>query len=489
MWSPKVAAAILAFVGLSNAWAPPSYGGFNLVWNDDFAGNGGTSPNTGNWNIITGNLNVNNELETYSSSTKNVQLSGGNTLQLVPWKDSSTFGGWTSGRLESKYTFTPQAGKVTRAEASIRMGSNAQANKQGIWPAFWMLGDVLRHGGSWPSCGEIDILEQVNGQPTGHGTLHCDVYPGGICNEGNGIGGPVNFNNPNDFHTWRVEIDRTSNNWQTETLTWSLDGTNFFQITGSRIGNQNVWNNIAHSPLFFILNVAVGGSWPGNPNSSTLDGYGAMMEVGYAEEVRQRLAYLDENWLQLSAGREGYLADEERRGLDRHAVQWGDMLCVVGHVNNVIYNRYAESGRVNWTRNLAQFSDPKYEQEWNDLMTPKGVGLILASIRTDYKFPMTFPDRVTVLHKLVTKPDYSSDRFYLEAVMYSEQHRRPAAKCFEDIVVYDYRAAKKAPLKPYMVDVMRATFDLQEQRKQEAERKVSELQAFVKEVEDSAGAA
>ena len=101
---------------------------------------------------------------------------------------------------------------------------------------------------------------------------------------------------------------------------------------------------------------------------------------------------------------------------------------------------------------------------------------------------MTFPDRVTVLHKLVTKPDYSSDRFYLEAVMYSEQHRRVAAKCFEDIVVYDYKAAKKAPLKPFMVDVMRATFELQEQRRQEAEKKVAELHAFVKEVEDGAGA-
>ncbi|EHK27028.1 glycoside hydrolase family 16 protein [Trichoderma virens Gv29-8] len=284
MWSPKVAAAILAFVGATNAWQPPSYGGFNLVWTDTFAGNSATSPNQGNWNIITGNLGVNNELETYSSSTRNVQLSGGNTLQLVPWKDSSTFGGWTSGRLESKYTFTPQAGKVTRAEASIRFGSNAQANKQGIWPAFWMLGDSLRHGGSWPNCGEIDILETVNGQATGHGTLHCDVYPGGICNEGNGIGGPVNIANINDFHTWRVEIDRTSNNWQSETLTWSLDGTNFFQITGSRIGNQGVWNNIAHSPLFFILNVAVGGNWPGNPNGSTLDGYGSMMEVGYVAQ-------------------------------------------------------------------------------------------------------------------------------------------------------------------------------------------------------------
>lgn len=102
---------------------------------------------------------------------------------------------------------------------------------------------------------------------------------------------------------------------------------------------------------------------------------------------------------------------------------------------------------------------------------------------------MTFPDRVTVLHKLVTKPDYTSDRFYLDVVMYSEQQRRPAAKCFEDIVVYDYQAGKKTPLKPFMVDELRATYDLQEQRKQEAEKKVAELQAFAQQVEESAGAA
>ncbi|KAL7948762.1 Thioesterase/thiol ester dehydrase-isomerase [Trichoderma barbatum] len=205
-------------------------------------------------------------------------------------------------------------------------------------------------------------------------------------------------------------------------------------------------------------------------------------------EVRERLAYLDKHWLELSAEREGFLADPDRRGVDGHAVQWGDM-DMMGHVNNVIYNRFAESGRVNWTRKLARFTDPKYEQEWYDLMTPKGVGLILGSIRTDFKFPMTFPDRVTVLHKLVEKPDYSSDRFYLDVVMYSEQQRRPAAKCFEDIVVYDYKAAKKTPLKPFMVDELRATYDLQQQRKQEAEKKVAELHTFIQQVEDSAGAA
>ncbi|KAK1246528.1 hypothetical protein MKX08_000330 [Trichoderma sp. CBMAI-0020] len=279
MWSPKIAAAVLAFVGASNAWAPPSYSGYNLIWSDSFAGNGGTSPNTGNWNIITGYLNVNGEQETYSSSTQNVQLSGGNTLQIVPWNNG---GSWTSGRLESTYTLTPGAGKVTAVEASIRFGTNAPANQQGMWPAFWMLGNSIRTGGGWPSCGEIDIMEVVNDQPTGHGTIHCDVYPGGICNEGNGIGGSTGINGGNtNFHTWRVQIDRTPSNWQSETITFFLDGAQYFQVAGSRINNQNVWNSLAHSPLFIILNVAVGGSFPGNTNGNTLGGYGSMMEVGY----------------------------------------------------------------------------------------------------------------------------------------------------------------------------------------------------------------
>ncbi|KAL7936471.1 Thioesterase/thiol ester dehydrase-isomerase [Trichoderma chlorosporum] len=244
----------------------------------------------------------------------------------------------------------------------------------------------------------------------------------------------------------------------------------------------------AASPPPASENGAINSRWLSDLQSRLRKSLSLKITSTRADEVRERLAYLDKNWLELSAGREGFLADPERRGMDRHLVQWGDM-DMMGHVNNVIYNRFAESGRVNWTRNLAQFSDPKYQQDWFDLMTPKGVGLILASIKTDFKFPMTFPDKVTVLHKLVTKPDYTSDRFYLEAVMYSEQHRRPAAKCFEDIVVYDYKASKKAPLKPFMVDELRATYDLQEQKKQEAEMKVAELSAFVQQVEDSASTA
>lgn len=269
----------LALVPFAAAWTPPSYSGYTLKWYSPFLYAAGQLPSSDNWNFITGYLGVNNELEEYTSSSANVQCSGGETLQIVPWKNSSTTYGWTSGRIESKYTFIPTAGVITRAEAEIRFGTNDVSTKQGIWPAFWMLGQSLREGGSWPACGELDIMETINGILKGYGTAHCGTYPGGVCNEGTGIQGSIAIPDQG-WHTWRIEWDRTSNNWQTETIKWYMDGTSFQTITGSQL-TEDIWTALCHSALYFILNVAVGGSWPGNPNSATLDGYGAMMEVAY----------------------------------------------------------------------------------------------------------------------------------------------------------------------------------------------------------------
>lgn len=243
------------------AWDAPQYGGYTRVWQANFPYAAGTPPDAGNWNIVTGDLGVNAELETYTSSPRNVQCSGGGTLQLVPWRDAYARSGWTSGRVESRYTFAPAPGRLTVAEAQIRFGDADPSRKRGIWPAFWMLGDSIRHGTGWPACGELDIMETVNGQLTGYGTAHCDVYPGGICNEGNGIGGSVGIPDQS-WHTWRVVFDRTAApNWQAESVTWYMDGRQFHQVTGSRIGNEAVWKALCHSPLYFILNVAVGGNW------------------------------------------------------------------------------------------------------------------------------------------------------------------------------------------------------------------------------------
>lgn len=272
--------SLLAAVATVKAWDAPQYAGFNRVWQDGFGGSAGQLPNEGNWNILQGDLGVNNELQVYRRDSRNAQVSGGNTLQLVPWRDGSQPKGWTSGRIESKYTFTPPAGRVTRVESAIMFGPSGQGNKQGIWPAFWMLGNSIRNGVGWPLCGEIDIMEQVNGILTGHSTIHCDVYPGGICNEGTGIGAPTGIPDQG-WHTWRAEIDRRSGNFRDQTITFFLDGRQHHQVNGNRIGNEGIWSRLTASPLFFIFNVAVGGNWPGNPNGATHDGYNVRMEAGY----------------------------------------------------------------------------------------------------------------------------------------------------------------------------------------------------------------
>ncbi|KAL2140460.1 hypothetical protein VTI28DRAFT_3778 [Corynascus sepedonium] len=136
--------SLLPVLGISVlAWSPPSYDGYRLVWSDAFTGFSGSLPNENNWNIITGNLGVNNELEIYTRDPRKWQHSGGDTLQIVPWKDRST---WTSGRIESTYTFTLKAGDRTVAEARIRFGSNDIGAKAGQTPALWLIGDSIRSG-------------------------------------------------------------------------------------------------------------------------------------------------------------------------------------------------------------------------------------------------------------------------------------------------------------------------------------------------------
>lgn len=241
---------------LALAVKPPSIQDMKLTWYDAFKGCSGCGPSLDDWEYRL-NINTNNEHQTYTNSNKNVQLSGGDTLQLVPWKSKN--GEWTSGRIETLESWTPEPGKQLRWQASIRMGDDA--NRQGMWPAFWMMGDAVRHGTEWPMCGELDIFEQVNGVMEGHGTAHCSQEQGGICDEPNGRGMSVPIPN-NDFHQWSLQIDRTSENWQTETIEWSRDSTPFHKLSGSDIGDEGVWSTLAHSPFFVILNVAVGGSWP-----------------------------------------------------------------------------------------------------------------------------------------------------------------------------------------------------------------------------------
>jgi acyl-CoA thioesterase FadM len=154
-------------------------------------------------------------------------------------------------------------------------------------------------------------------------------------------------------------------------------------------------------------------------------------------------------------------------------------------VNNVIYNRYAETARIFWASNIATHMDPSHKNEWSEMWTPKGTGMILRRIETVFKFPLQFPDKVTVLHELQSRPLASTDSFALDVLILSELHQRVAARCLEDIVVYDYRKAAKTPLRGFMVDVFQEIFDRQEEAKRKSNAMVRDILERVTRLEKS----
>ncbi|KAL8962792.1 MAG: hypothetical protein Q9193_000858 [Seirophora villosa] len=154
-----------------------------------------------------------------------------------------------------------------------------------------------------------------------------------------------------------------------------------------------------------------------------------------------------------------------------------------GHVNNVTYVRYAESARINWAQNYAKYHDPTHKKQWEELWTPKGDGLILRSIKTDFKFPMSWPDRISVYHKLRAPPSNTSESFILDVLILSERHQRAAARCVEDIVVYDYRRGRKTPLMSFMLAQFKKTWEAQEAARKKNEAKVEKLLARVRRLE------
>lgn len=147
------------------------------------------------------------------------------------------------------------------------------------------------------------------------------------------------------------------------------------------------------------------------------------------------------------------------------------------------YVRYAESARINWAQNYAKYHDPAHKKQWEELWTPKGDGLILRSIKTDFKFPMSWPDRISVYHKLRAPPSSASESFILDVLILSERHQRAAARCVEDIVVYDYRRGRKTPLMSFMLAQFRKTWEAQEAARKKHEAKVEELLARVRRLE------
>jgi beta-glucanase (GH16 family) len=256
--------------------APPA--GFSLTWSDDFTGTAGTGLNTGTWKYDTGPGSSfgTGEIETMTNSTANVFQDGAGHLVLKALHSGTNPGaGWTSGRVETQAaTFGAPAGGVVMMQALIQQPNVTTANGAGYWPAFWMLGSTLRTGTPWPTSGEVDILEDINGRSSVFGTLHCGTNPGGPCNESSGIGSGERACGgcQTGYHTYAVQIDRSVS---PEQIRWYLDGANYFTLAANRV-DATTWANAVDHPFFIIFDLAMGGGFPaafgGGPNAATISG-------------------------------------------------------------------------------------------------------------------------------------------------------------------------------------------------------------------------
>jgi beta-glucanase (GH16 family) len=225
--------------------------GWTLVWADEFSQADGTAPDATKWGFgIGGNGWGNNELEYYTSRTNNARIEGGH-LVIEARQEAYLGKNYTSARLLTKGKWSWTYGRI---EARIKIPRG-----QGLWPAFWMLGSNVDSVG-WPVCGEIDIMENIGHEPsTVHGTVHGPGYSGG-----KGIGGPYVLGGraafADDFHIFAVE-------WETNRIRWYADSQLYFTVASTNIPGGTQW--VFTQPESLLLNVAVGGGWPGNPNGTT----------------------------------------------------------------------------------------------------------------------------------------------------------------------------------------------------------------------------
>ena len=230
-----------------------------LTWSDEFNAGAGTPPNSARWRYdIGGHGWGNNELEYYTNRVQNAAHDGAGNLVITARRENPAgYSCWygtcqyTSARLLTSATFTQAYG---RFEARMKIPRG-----QGLWPAFWMLGNNIGSVG-WPTSGEIDIMENVGFEPsTVHGTIHGPGYSGGAA-VGAGYTLPGGQQFADAFHTFTVD-------WEPTAITWYVDGIQYSRKTPADIGG-NRW--VFDHPFFLIMNVAVGGNWPGSPNASTV---------------------------------------------------------------------------------------------------------------------------------------------------------------------------------------------------------------------------
>jgi len=220
--------------------------GWTLIWQDEFEG---SELDPEKWVAeIGGHGWGNNEYQFYTDRPENVRLEKGN-LVIEARKEFFIRRHYTSGRIKTQGLFSFTYGRV---EARMKLPYG-----QGIWPAFWMLGDNIDEV-PWPLSGEIDIVEHIGKEPRRiYGTVHGPGY--------SGSGGIGHFSTlpenslQEEFHTFAIE-------WDPGEIRWFVDDEQFFKLTPEQVNKEWVYDH----PFFILINLAVGGYWPGYPDESTV---------------------------------------------------------------------------------------------------------------------------------------------------------------------------------------------------------------------------
>lgn len=226
-----------AFTPTATPVVPPE--GWQLVWYDEFDGD---SLDSANWTFDIGGGGWGNaEWQYYTSRPENVRLENG-MLVVEAHKEKYKGSPYTSARLKTQGLQTFQYGRI---EARLKVPAG-----EGLWPAFWMLGEDIRKVG-WPKCGEIDIMEYIGKEPDViFGTVHGPGYSGG---SGLSRRYPQTHDIADDFHVFAVE-------WDANQISWFYDGDKYFTVTPADAGDRD-W--VFDHPFFIIINLAVGGRFPG----------------------------------------------------------------------------------------------------------------------------------------------------------------------------------------------------------------------------------
>lgn len=241
-----------------------------LVWSEDFEGPAGSAPSPATWLAETGNAEAggwgNAELQYYTGSPENVALDGRGHLLLTarevgPDDARPCWDGlpclYTSARLTTRDRMAVRYGRV-----GVRLRVPAG---QGLWPAFWMMG---ANGETWPANGEIDVMEHVGSLPQDVvGTIHAPGYSGA-----DGLGGQTALPEPLAAGFHRFAVAKRPGD-----LRWYVDGREYLRLDRDDVPAGSSW--IFDQPFYLMLNLAVGGTWPGSPDTTTT--FPATLEVDW----------------------------------------------------------------------------------------------------------------------------------------------------------------------------------------------------------------